>query len=305
MARIGAEYTIAPVASGEQLEDVNAVTVTPFAGDEIDLEGVGRNVRHLTDAGVRVVVCGGNTGEFYALAPEELRAVVETTVAAVPPGTLVIAGTGHRTELAIRIGREALEAGAGTVMLHYPVNPGLGAEGLAAYYAEVIAGIGGPVVLYVRGPLLTARVLEAARDAGELVGVKYAVADPAAFARLASSAPDLSWVCGLAERWAPIFWHAGARGFTSGLTCVAPQRALALRDSLRAGDTDLTGRIWRELVPFEELRDRHDRANDVAVVKAALDRIGLAGGPVRPPLSSLSPEDAAELDTILTSWGLL
>lgn len=278
--------------------------VTPFAARGIDLDGVARNARHLSDGGVRVVVCGGNTGEFYALSPEELGAVVEATVASVAPGTLVVAGTGHRVELAVRIGREALEAGAGAVMVHYPVNPGLGEVGLAEYYAAVIAGVAGPVVLYVRGPLLTARVLEAARGAGELVGVKYALADPAAFARLAAAAPELAWTCGLAERWAPIFWHAGGRGFTSGLACVVPDRALALRDSLRAGDTEQTGRIWRELVPFEELRDRHDRANDVAAVKAALDRIGLVGGAVRPPLSPLSAEDSAELDEILASWGL-
>jgi 4-hydroxy-tetrahydrodipicolinate synthase len=305
MARIAVEYTIARVALREQLEDVSAVTVTPFAGDTVDLDGVARNARHLSDAGVRVVVCGGNTGEFHALAPDELRTVVEATVASVAAGTLVVAGTGHRSELAVRLGREALDAGAGAVMLHYPVNPGLGEAGLGSYYAAVLAAIEGPVVLYVRGQLLTGRVLEAARGAGELVGVKYAVPDPAAFARLASGAPELAWVCGLAERWAPIFWHAGARGFTSGIACVAPERALALRDALRAGDTELTGRIWRELVPFEELRDRHTRANDVAVVKAALDRIGLAGGPVRPPLSPLSDADASELDTILASWGLL
>jgi 4-hydroxy-tetrahydrodipicolinate synthase len=292
------------VASRERLEDVCAVTVTPFADGGVDLDGVARNARHLTQAGIRVVVCGGNTGEFYALAPDELRAVVETTVTSVPPDTLVVAGTGHRADLAIRIGREALDAGAGAAMLHYPVNPGLGEEGLARYYETVVSGIGGPVVLYVRGPLLTARVLAAARGAGDLVGVKYAYADAAAFARLASWTPELAWTCGLAERWAPIFWHAGGRGFTSGLACVAPGRALSLRDALRSGDTDLTGRIWRDLVPFEELRDRHDRANDVAVVKAALDRIGLAGGAVRPPLSPLSAQDTAELGAILDGWGL-
>jgi 4-hydroxy-tetrahydrodipicolinate synthase len=302
MARIEASIRSPRMTLREQLEDVCAVTVTPFDGGGIDLDGVARNARHLTDGGVRVVVCGGNTGEFYALSPDELRAVVEATVASVPDGTLVLGGTGHRRELAARIARDALAAGAGAVMLHYPVNPGLGEEGLARYYAELVAEVDGPVVLYVRGPLLTERVLEAAAASGGLAGVKYAVADPAAFGLLAAAAPELAWVCGLAERWAPIFWHAGARGFTSGLACVAPGRALALRDALRAGDTELTNRIWRELVPFEELRDRHGRANDVAVVKAALDRVGLTGGDVRAPLGPLSDADRADLDAILDSW---
>ncbi len=291
------------MALSEQLRDVSAVSVTPFSNGGVDLEGVASNARFLAAAGVRVIVCGGNTGEFYALSPAELRAIVEATVAAVPPETLVIGGTGYRPEVAIELAAEAVAAGAGAVMLHYPVNPGLGEEGLARYYAEIAAWVAAPLVLYVRGPLLTERVLEPVR--GELAGVKYAVPDLAGFARLAAAAPELVWICGLAEGWAPFFWQAGASGFTSGLANVAPRLALALRDALRTGDTAAAMQLWWELLPFEQLRDRHARANDVAVVKAALDRVGLAGGPARPPLSSLSEEDAAELDGILAAWGLL
>src|SRR5213593_22975 len=65
MARIGASIRSPRMTLREQLEDVCAVTVTPFDDGGIDLDGVARNARHLTDGGVRVVVCGGNTGEFY------------------------------------------------------------------------------------------------------------------------------------------------------------------------------------------------------------------------------------------------
>jgi 4-hydroxy-tetrahydrodipicolinate synthase len=292
------------VALREQLEDVNAVTVTPFGGHDVDRDGVRRNARFLADAGIRLIVCGGNTGEFYALSPEELRAVVEETVAAVPRDVVVLAATGYRAELAAELAHAGLEAGARGVMIHWPVQPGAGEDGLARYYASVIGAIQAPTVLYVRGSLLTERVLETARAAGELVGVKYAVPDLGAFARLAAAAPDLAWICGLAEGWAPFFWQAGARGFTSGLACVAPARSLDLLHALREGAAGTVLRLWHELLPFEQLRDRHARANDVAVVKAALDRIGLAGGAVRPPLSALSDEDRAELDAILASWGV-
>ncbi len=292
------------MALREQLEDVSAVTVTPFAGNGVDRDGVAGNARFLADAGIRLIVCGGNTGEFYGLSPAELRAVVEETVAAVPRDVVVLAASGYRPELAVELARAGLEAGAGAVMLHWPVQPGVGEEGLSRYYASVIGAIDGPTVLYVRGSLLTERVLEEARAAGELVGVKYAIPDLAGFARLAAAAPDLAWICGLAEGWAPFFWQAGARGFTSGLACVAPARSLELLDALRTGASGTVLRLWHELLRFEQLRERHARANDVAVVKAALDRIGLSGGAVRPPLSPLSNEDAAELDEILASWCL-
>ena len=168
------------------------------------------------------------------------------------------------------------------------------------------AALGGaPLALYVRSPQFSERVLEAVLERAEVLGVKYAVADLAAFGRLAAAAPELAWVSGLAETWAPFFWQAGARGFTSGLGNVAPALALALRDALRTGDLQETMRLWRELLPFEQLRSRHREANNIAVVKAALDRLGLAGGPPRPPLSPLRDEDAAELERILAAWGVV
>ncbi len=287
-----------------RLADVSAVTATPFGGDAIDLDGVARNARFLAEAGVRVIVCGGNTGEFYSLSPEELRAIVEATVSSVPSDTLVVSGAGYRPELAVRFAREGLSAGAGAVMLHYPIHPFVGEEGLARYYVEVAEGVEAPLVLYVRGPHLSQRVLEAVLAGAEIVCVKYAVADLVAFARLAAAAPELTWVCGLAETWAPFFWEAGARGFTSGLVNVAPALSLGLQAALRAGDRAEALRLWHQALPFEQLRARHGDANNVAVVKAALDLVGLAGGPPRPPLSALSGEDTAELERILAEWGL-
>lgn len=285
-----------------RLADVSAVTTTPFDGEAIDLDGVARNARFLADAGVRVIVCGGNTGEFYSLSVEELGAVVEATVSAVPADVLVVSGSGYRPGLAVRFAREGLAAGAGAVMLHYPIHPFLGEEGLARYYVEVGRAVEAPLVLYVRGPHLSERVLEAVVSGAEVVCVKYAVADVLAFGRLVAAVPELAWVCGLAETWAPFFWQAGARGFTSGLVNVAPGISLALRDALRAGDAAEALRHWHRALPFERLRACHQDANNVAVVKAALDRVGLAGGLPRPPLSPLSDEDGAELDRILAEW---
>jgi 4-hydroxy-tetrahydrodipicolinate synthase len=189
-------------------------------------------------------------------------------------------------------------------MLHYPPHPYIGEAGLARYYEEIAASIPAPVILYARGAPFTERVAHAASAVGDVVAVKYSLPNVAAFGRLAAALPELVWTCGIAEGWAPLFWPAGARGFTSGLANVAPALSLALRDALRAGDADETLRLWHLLLPFEELRARRGDANNVAAVKAALDRLGLPGGPPRPPLSSLPDEDAAELDRILSSWGL-
>ena len=49
-------------------------------------------------------------------------------------------------------------------------------------------------------------------------------------------APEIVWVDGLAEPWAPPFYAVGARGFTSGLINVWPEHSVAIHRALDAGD---------------------------------------------------------------------
>lgn len=63
------------------LADVVAIPVTPFAADgTIDTEAHRGLLRRLLDGGVRILTPNGNTGEFYALTPEERRTVTELTI---------------------------------------------------------------------------------------------------------------------------------------------------------------------------------------------------------------------------------
>ena len=63
------------------LADVVAIPVTPFAADgSMDTTAHRALLRRLLDGGVRTVTPNGNTGEFYALTPDERRAVTELTI---------------------------------------------------------------------------------------------------------------------------------------------------------------------------------------------------------------------------------
>ena len=109
----------------------------------------------------------------------------------------------------------------------------------------------------------------------------------------------LVWSCGLAESFAPYFWLSGARGFTSGLATVAPQRSLALLAALRAGDFAGAMAIWQRLRPFEEMRARRANGLNVSVVKEALAQLGLCRPDVRPPITVLTEAERAEVKDIL------
>jgi 4-hydroxy-tetrahydrodipicolinate synthase len=277
------------------LADVAVVTVTPFRGADlegVDHQGLARNLDHVLDAGVRLLVAGGNTGEFASLAPREVVDVVRTHARVARGRATVIAGVGYRLEEAVKLGAECVAAGAEALMLHHPIHPYASERGLISYYERIASALPGvPLVLYVRGPQLTAAGARHVAALDSVVGVKMGRPDVARLAEFVAAAPDLAWTCGLAETWAVPFWRAGAVGFTSGLANVAPRRSLDVLAALQSGDDGAAEREVDRLRPFEALRAARDDAANVAVIKASLDALGLAGGGLRPPLSSLEPDE--------------
>jgi 4-hydroxy-tetrahydrodipicolinate synthase len=62
----------------ERVKDVCVVVATPFDDRlELDLKGFADNVSYLARSGIRTILVGGNTGEFYALTDAELLSLTE------------------------------------------------------------------------------------------------------------------------------------------------------------------------------------------------------------------------------------
>ncbi|MEV7978031.1 dihydrodipicolinate synthase family protein [Streptomyces sp. NPDC086519] len=291
------------------LADVVAIPVTPFAEDGgVDQDAHRALLRRLLDGGVRTLTPNGNTGEFYALAPEERRLVTESTLDEVGGRAVVLVGVGHDVATAVSAARHAREHGAQMVMVHQPVHPYVSQSGWVDYHRAIAASV--PelgVVPYVRNAQLSgARLAELADACPNVVGVKYAVPDAAKFAAFARDAglDRFVWVAGLAEPYAPSYFSAGATGFTSGLVNVAPAVSLNMIEALRAGDYPAAMKVWEQIRRFEELRAANGSADNVTVVKEALASLGLCRRDVRPPSRQLPEAERAEVAAIAAGWPL-
>ncbi|MFF5029356.1 dihydrodipicolinate synthase family protein [Streptomyces collinus] len=289
------------------LADVVAIPVTPFAADgSVERDTHRALLRRLLDGGITTLTPNGNTGEFYALTPEERRLVTELTVEEAGDRAAVLVGVGHDLPTATGSARHARDLGAGMVMVHQPVHPYVSAAGWVDYHraiAEAVPELG--VVPYVREARLTgARLAELADHCPNVIGVKYAVPDAARFAAFARDAglDRFVWVAGLAEPYAPSYFSAGATGFTSGLVNVAPAVPRNMLDALRSGDYPAAMRVWERIRRFEELRAAHGSADNVTVVKEALAALGLCRRDVRPPSRPLPEERRAEVAAIAAGW---
>ncbi|MYY01741.1 MULTISPECIES: dihydrodipicolinate synthase family protein [unclassified Streptomyces] len=291
------------------LADVVAIPVTPFAEDgTIDTAAHRALLHRLLDGGVRIVTPNGNTGEFYALTPEERRTVTELTIEEAGGRATVLVGVGHDVPTAVAAAEHARDAGAEMVMVHQPVHPYVSQDGWVDYHraiAEAVPGLG--VVPYIRNPHLDGACLAALADScPNVIGVKYAVPDAARFAAFARDAglERFVWVAGLAELYAPSYFSAGATGFTSGLVNVAPGVSLAMLEALRAGDHPAAMKVWEQIRRFEELRADRQSANNVTVIKEALAALGLCDRAVRPPSRELPEAQRAEVADEIAGWSI-
>ncbi|MER6151175.1 dihydrodipicolinate synthase family protein [Streptomyces hirsutus] len=291
------------------LADVVAIPVTPFAEDgSVDRAGYRALLRRLLDAGITTLTPNGNTGEFYALTPEERRTVTELTLEETGDGSSVLVGVGHDVPTAVASARHARDLGARMVMVHQPVHPYVSQSGWVDYHRAIAGAVPDlGVVPYIRNDRLTgARLAELADSCPNVIGVKYAVPDAAKFAAFARDAglERFVWVAGLAEPYAPSYFSAGATGFTSGLVNVAPSVSLDMIGALRSGDYATAMKVWEQIRRFEELRAANGSANNVTVVKEALASLGLCRREVRPPSRPLPEDERAEVAAITAGWSV-
>jgi 4-hydroxy-tetrahydrodipicolinate synthase len=289
------------------LRGISGVHVTAWAGDgEADWKTTGAIVRRITDAGIHNIVSAGNTGEFYPMTTDEVVRSHAVAAEAAAGKALVTAGIGRSLREAIATGRLAAKAGCDAVMVHHPLDPFAAPQSQADYIIAIADTLSVPVVAYIRSDAIGVKDLARVATHANVAGVKFASTNMMLLADCvrATEGTSANWICGLAEGWAAPFHALGARGFTSGLVNVAPERSLAIWRALEANDYDRARALVSEIAGFETMRTKYGNGANVTVVKEALGLLGTPVGPVRlPGLPELNESERAELRKIVGSWG--
>jgi 4-hydroxy-tetrahydrodipicolinate synthase len=286
------------VSAQDALRGVLAFSITPFRNDDsIDIPRLEAHVDYLARAGLRAIVIAGNTGEFYTMSAAEVELAAAAAVRAMAGRGAVIVGVGHSVGEAAQGARTAEAVGAYASMVHMPPHPYTSDAGYLAYVEAITRATSIGVIPYLRATSLARDTVLRVVELDRVVAVKYARPDPielATLIALSRDVADVAWLCGIAERWAPFFWTAGAIGVTSGIVNVEAAPSLELWRRLETGDRAGAMRIWSAIAPIEALRARHNDGANVAVLKEALSLLDRPVGHVRPPSSGL--DEATRLD---------
>ena len=251
------------------------------------------------------VVAAAGTGELYSLSPEEHLQVVRATLEEVKGHVPVIAGVGFNPAIATQLARDSAAAGAGGILAFPPYYPGPHDDGIVAYYKAIADATSLGMLIYSRDwfnptPALVARLAE---KIPTLIAWKDGQADLRRFQAIQNVLGDrLHWIGGAGDDMIPGYYSIGIRTYTSSIANVAPKLSLHLHELASKGHSPELTKLMDELVvPLYVLRGKR-KGYEVSAMKAMMDLIGLAGGPVRPPLVDLTGEEIDSLKQTLPKW---
>jgi 5-dehydro-4-deoxyglucarate dehydratase len=285
------------------LRGVIAFAPTPFGDDgAVDIDGVQTVVSSLAKHGGPVAVCG-SVGEYPALDPHEIQAVIAASVDAVDGAVPLIAGIGQGAAVAPHIAEAAAKAGASGVLVCPFMFSEPATDGLVEHFRRLadVSGLG-LIVYSTDGQVYSLEQLLALAELDAVVGLKDEWGDLRLFSQARERIGERwAWINGMAELQAAQYSVLGADAFTSGLINVAPHLTLAVSAAIERQDWAGLRLLATRIGPFSAMRARRP-GYSTAVIKEAMAMQGQpGGGRVRPPFSQVAPDDRNELASVMRS----
>lgn len=292
---------------GFMFEGSGVALVTPFKNDKIDEEAFHRLIETQIEAGTKVLIPCGTTGESATLSHQEHDRVIEMTVKAAKGRAQVLAGAGsNSTSEAIRLTRHAQEAGVDGVLLISPYYNKPTQEGLYLHFKAIAEAADLPIVLYnVPGrtgvnmaPATVARLAQIKN----IVGIKEASGSLAQVSEILEICPqDFVVLSGEDGLTFPML-AMGAKGAISVTANVLPKLCAQMMEAVFQGDWERGRKLHFELAKMN--RVLFIETNPIPV-KTALALMKQMSGDLRLPLSPLSAASLQELQKVMKEYQLI
>jgi 5-dehydro-4-deoxyglucarate dehydratase len=286
--------------------------MTPFkpersrrADYEVDLEGVQKNVHHFCQVpGEKVVVVCGGSGEFDSLKPKEVVDIAAAAVAGARGQVKIVCGVGGANKGMVDLAQDVQKAGADAVLVlpHEPIVK-RGEKAILERHQILAKNIDIGFMPF-RAPKqpLGIDLIEKFAQTEQVVAIKEesgAVDWVRTGRRVTGNA--VPFITGGGENMVPYYYLAGSVGFTSGMSNITLGRSIELHNRAIRADWPLAMELRDFFEPLTEMR----REFGLPMLKAGLEMLGLAGGPVRKTGAVLDPNGRRRLRRILEEKDLL
>ncbi|MFQ5778864.1 MAG: dihydrodipicolinate synthase family protein [Terriglobia bacterium] len=281
---------------------------TPFAADgSVDVGALTVNVKKYNRTGLAGYVVMGSTGESVFLRESEKVKCWEAVRQAAAPEKILIAGTGcEATNETIVLTRRAASLGYQTALVRTPsyFRSQMTEAAQERHFRAVADASPIPVLVYsvpqFTGLAVEAPLVARLAEHPNIIGLKESSGDERRMEKILRLVPpEFQVLVGSAL----ILFESlcrGARGGILAVACALPELCVKLQAAQARGDHERARTLQQRLrEPTVAVTSRYG----IAGLKYALDLLGYAGGPPRPPLLPLDEAARGELNAIFRAVG--
>jgi 4-hydroxy-tetrahydrodipicolinate synthase len=289
---------------------VTTAMITPFLSDgSVDYDGLLRNIRHQVENGISGLLPLGTTGEAPTLSEDEKERIVRTVIEEARranPEVKVMVGVGtNSTSKTIHNAQQAQIWGADALLVVTPYYNKPTQEGILAHFSAVCNETDLPVVVYnIKGrtgtniETSTLKMMTANNE--QVIAVKEASGDITQMTEVLAQIPDLAVYSGDDGMTFPLLC-LGGQGVISVVSNLLPKRVVDMVAAALDGKLELARKLHFQLLPV--FKAAFIETNP-APIKYAMQKAGLASGPLRLPLVEIRQSSRPVLDDVLKSLGL-
>lgn len=219
----------------------------------------------------------------------------------------VIAGTGSNcTRTAVELSKEAADYGADGLLVVTPYYNKATQAGLIAHYTAVANAAKAPIIMYSVASrtgcnIEPATVAHLVKNVENIVGVKEASGNISQVAKIMSLTDgNIDLYSGNDDQIVPLL-SLGGKGVISVLSNVAPKETHDICEKFFAGDVAGSAALQLKAVPL--IDQLFCEVNPIPV-KKAMKLMGMDCGPLRMPMTELTPEHEKTLAQAMKDFGI-
>ncbi len=279
---------------------------TPFHDNyDLNAEGLRQNVAYHAERDRLTVVVGGGYGEGWKLSLEEHQKVVAAAVAGARGRMPVMAGVIGGYQISIQMAMNAEKAGADALVIFPPRGRHWPAESYYEYYKDIITSVGiGAVILPSGQHEFWPQVLIRLAQIPNMIGFFPSLGPdddyyPRVGGQILQAVSKLLLFVAENEPAAADSFPQGSRAYSTAAAALVPEASKRFWKHGVSGETSPMNEVLKkELDPILKIRS-YKPGYGVSGIKAAMEALGRAGGPARPPGTQVDPGDRAGIAGIL------
>lgn len=290
----------------DKLKGVYGLLLTPFNEDyEISENELRKEINHMLDNGIPIIVPAASTGEFASLTIEEHKRIIKITTQEVNRKATVVANTSATCiKDVIELIEFAKDVGVDFVMTLPPYYSTVMTNEIVFHWFEHLKKVDLGIIVY-NNPTSTKfnilpNLVKKLAELEHIIGIKESHGNCVQFYQTLRLVGDkIAVIEGMGEAHAIGAIIEGAAGYFSGIAAFLPKLSLNLYNFLKEGKITEAKAISDIIAKFNDLCFLHGSCKIIAYYKAAMEYFGICKSFTRFPIQPITKNERKELEIVL------